>query len=691
MDEPGFRARHRAEKQDRYDRDHHFGGIGEVGPLPDHIDDPDRPTLDIDQLHTSTSQRPDETIPPPVKFPSPWPYPAPPQSANIDSASSNRPPLLRHITNRTLNPHLTFMCGPMLRYDTVDLTTQTWLGFCCIVTADQSSSYSPAPMLQMRWIPSFEDPGSVAPSFETSVNTEEICQTVTGDRIYVYNGSTDSYTFWRFRLRIPMGVRESRVCYSINHGAEIAFCVPAINQNMRWVGHSCNGFSAGVNRESFNGPDPVWNDLLARHKALPFHVLIGGGDQLYCDAIAKEPELADWLTEKDQQKKVQALMTPSMSLALDRFFFSHYCNWFRSGAFGKAISCIPMLNMLDDHDIIDGFGSYPDELQYSAVFSTIGSRGYFWYLLFQLFIVDETDGIFNDSSNQHSEVHSSLILGGLGPYIPFRNHSFLAYLGPQVWMLLLDCRSERKKDQVCTSKTYEIVFNACRALPSSVTHLIFLLGIPIAYPRMVFAERFLQKKSNPVLKAANVCGLLPGFYNTFNADPELLDDMNDHWCAQSHKQERNWLVTECQKLAVDRKFRIAFLSGDVHCAAVGRFLSMKGSLNPAEDPKYMLNVISSAIVNTPPPAALIGMMGLISKKTHKSLHHLSTKEDMIDVFHLDTDGSKLNNPRFMARRNYCAVRFIEETGELEFNIRVEILQGGGETKGYPVLSPPPMF
>ncbi|KAG0146474.1 hypothetical protein CROQUDRAFT_44351 [Cronartium quercuum f. sp. fusiforme G11] len=587
------------------------------------------------------------------------------------------------------------MCGPMLRYDTVDLQTQTWLGFCCIVTADNGSTYSPSPMLHMRWTPSFKDAQSMAPHLKANNELEEIYQNVSADKIFVYQGSADSYTFWRFSICIPMGIRESRIHYSINHGAEIAFCVPAVGQNLRWVGYSCNGFSAGVDRESFNGSDPVWNDLLTRHKALPFHVLIGGGDQLYCDAIAKEPEMADWLREKDQIKKKAAVMSASMSIALDRFFFSHYCNWFRSGAFGKAISSIPMMNMLDDHDIIDGFGSYPDDLQRSAVFSTIGSRGYFWYLLFQLFIVDETDGISNQSDHHRSNIHSSLLLGGMGPYIPFRNHSFLTYLGPQVWILLLDCRSERKKDQVCSKETYQVVLDACRALPASVTHLIFLLGIPIAYPRMVFAERVLEKKNSPVFKAAKACGLLPGFYNNFNADPELLDDMNDHWCAQSHKKERNWLVVECQKLAVTNRLRIAFLSGDVHCAAVGRFSSLKGplkgSLDPAKDPKYMLNVISSAIVNTPPPAALIGVMGLISKKTHKSLHGTHTAEDMLDIFHLDTDGTKLNNPRFMARRNYCAVRFVEETGELEFNLRIEIAQGAGETKGYPVLSPPPLF
>jgi hypothetical protein len=61
------------------------------------------------------------------------------------------------------------------------------------------------------------------------------------------------------------------------------------NQNLRWAAHSCNGFSAGVNPDTFRGPgfqsgyDPVWMDLLHRHSELPFHALVGGGDQLYCD------------------------------------------------------------------------------------------------------------------------------------------------------------------------------------------------------------------------------------------------------------------------------------------------------------------------------------------------------------------------------------------------------------------------
>ena len=45
-----------------------------------------------------------------------------------------------------------------------------------------------------------------------------------------------------------------------------------------------------MNPDDFRGPgfasgyDPVWMDLLAKHRAAPFHVLVGGGDQIYCDS-----------------------------------------------------------------------------------------------------------------------------------------------------------------------------------------------------------------------------------------------------------------------------------------------------------------------------------------------------------------------------------------------------------------------
>ena len=109
-------------------------------------------------------------------------------------------------------------------------------------------------------------------------------------------------------------------------------------------GAKCNGFSAGINPDDFRGPgfksgyDPVWTDLLEKHIEEPFHMLMGGGDQLYCDGVAREPELQDWLHMTKQDRKRNYQLTDKILFAIDRFYFNHYCQVFRSGVFAKANS-----------------------------------------------------------------------------------------------------------------------------------------------------------------------------------------------------------------------------------------------------------------------------------------------------------------------------------------------------------------
>lgn len=96
-----------------------------------------------------------------------------------------------------------------------------------------------------------------------------------------------------------------------------------------------------------------------------------------------------------------------------------------------------------------------------------------------------------------------------------------------------------------------------------------------------------------------------------------------------------------------------FKSGDVHLAAVGRFYSNPKLQIPKDrDHRYMANVISSAIVNTPPSE----MMGDILNKRNK-IHHLDgeTEEDMIPMFSHDIDGKPRKNQRLLPRRNWCSI------------------------------------
>ena len=126
---------------------------------------------------------------------------------------------------------------------------------------------------------------------------------IEAEKIYIFYSLTGGNSFWRFKLEISLGSFEMPISYSLNSDGEKKFFVPGLHQNFRWVGHSCNGFSAGVDTEKFNGPDPLWNDVLKKHAVSPFHVLVGGGDQIYCDAMAREPELVGWMAERNDKIK----------------------------------------------------------------------------------------------------------------------------------------------------------------------------------------------------------------------------------------------------------------------------------------------------------------------------------------------------------------------------------------------------
>lgn len=194
---------------------------------------------------------------------------------------------------------------------------------------------------------------------------------------------------------------------------------------------------------------------------------------------------------------------------------------------------------------------------------------------------------------------------------------------------------ERRKDRICSLTQYNRVFDRLNNIPAGVDHLIIQLGIPIAYPRMVFLESALENKYNPLVLLGRSGSLgLSGFVNKFNAEAELLDDLvssflwffspvvnnvfgfkNDHWTARHHKvpqfpvvsfiecrypisqKERNWLVEQLQNLARVKRIRVSFISGDVHCAAVGCFqtLKVKGTPDtpPSDDFRYMVNIVTS--------------------------------------------------------------------------------------------------
>jgi hypothetical protein len=289
-------------------------------------------------------------------------------------------------------------------------------------------------------------------------------------------------TFWRFNLEIELRPHQQRIAYRINKGPATGFWVPAQGQAMNIMFHSCNGFSLSVNPDQFSGPDPMWRDVLNTHQTSPSHVMIGGGDQIYNDSVMKNsPMFSTWLGIKNPLEKHNAPLSREMQDELESFYLERYATWFSQGLFGLANSQIPMVNVWDDHDIIDGFGSYPHSFMDTPVFAGLGAIAFKYYMLFQhQSVVDEGEA-----------TEPSWMLGTRpGPYIKELSRSVLMHMGGQVAFLGLDCRTERTQDCVVTDETCDKIFDRLHdeLVKGETKHLLVLLGIPIAYPRLVWLE-----------------------------------------------------------------------------------------------------------------------------------------------------------------------------------------------------------
>lgn len=301
---------------------------------------------------------------------------------------------------------------------------------------------------------------------------------VRGFRLHAEQG----VTFWRFNLEIELREKQQRIAYRINRGPATGFWVPAAGQAMNIMFHSCNGFSHDINPNQFCGPDPMWRDVLNTHQTQPFHVMLGGGDQIYNDRVMEETTLfKEWMDMKNPHHKERLPFTDEIQRELEEFYLNRYCMWFSQGLFSMAVSQIPMINIFDDHDIIDGFGSYPDDYMESPVFSGLGMVAFKYYMLFQ----------HQSSIDEGEETEPTWILGTQpGPFIQELSRSVFTHLGRSVAFLGLDCRTERMNDEVVSRETYDKVFDRLDRdiIKGETKHLIVLVGVPMAYPRMVWLE-----------------------------------------------------------------------------------------------------------------------------------------------------------------------------------------------------------
>jgi hypothetical protein len=359
-----------------------------------------------------------------------------------------------------------------------------------------------------------------------------------------------------FRLTIPLLAYEQRVRYDVD-GAVYSFVAPAKGAAPTCAYTSCNGFSDAKVIKRVREPNAMWRRMAERHGARAHHLLLMGGDQVYSDSMWDEVEALRTWRALPADVRDNAPFTETMRTQVDAFFFRLYLERWSQPAVAAMLAQTPTVMMWDDHDIFDGWGSYPDAQQHSPVYQGIYAIARQYFRLFQLHAADDAS--------------VALRLPGQPAY------NYALRVGDCA-ILVLDLRSERTTKRVMSEASWQAVYtwldeqHGCR-------HLFVMSSIPVVHPDFSTLETLL-------------CAL-PG-------QQELQDDLQDHWLSRSHRQERLRLIHRLLDWAAVRHTRVTILSGDVHVGALGVIESDRRDA-PA-NAAVINQLTSSGVVHPAPPA-----------------------------------------------------------------------------------------
>jgi len=219
-------------------------------------------------------------------------------------------------------------------------------------------------------------------------------------------------------------------------------------------------------------------------------------------------------------------------------------------------------------------------MQQSAIFKNIGRIAVEMYLLFQHHTTIEI------LRNVNSDLDLFTVTG--------TGWHFVKYLGPAVVVVGPDCRSERTQARVLAGPTYQGIFPKVAMLPPSVQHCIWMLSVPVIYPRLetmetlantfatgkkavnttynilgkvtssvagvVGGKEVVQHGFKSVKQAVGKSGLMGNVLNQFG-DFDIAEELKDLWTHDSKDLERTYLIRTLQGIAHQKGIRMSFLSG----------------------------------------------------------------------------------------------------------------------------------
>lgn len=414
-------------------------------------------------------------------------------------------------------------------------------------------------------------------------------------------------------------------------------CIPALGRLPRIAAHSCSWFSSADLEKDSKNIFGRWEGLFKRHldrrkqplTDLPggFHLQIGGGDQIYADTLLKH-DFIDQLWNKPDLPAPQG--TPER--ALERYLELYATRW-SAPAMAKVLARIPGIYTWDDHEIMDGWGSYSDDQQ------TAPGRQVIWKAARRAFEVvqlgaraDHRYPSFPKAGLPRGLPRPEPLPAAHGPKVEPHYLQKLSFETPkaELHLLLLDLRSERSMERVMAAehqwKDLEAALAKLEAsaaeAPKRHRHLILVSSIP---------PLFLSAAAKPEV----VLRLIP-------RAQEFEDDLRDQWESAAHREERLKLLERLFLVSKRAKCRVTILSGDIHVGAYAKITDGGGEASE------IAQLVTSGMVHPAP-----GWIGQIVVEFASGLQGASSFGGTIEGQLQKIDEKDF----FLTKENYLQIRF----------------------------------
>ncbi len=370
-------------------------------------------------------------------------------------------------------------------------------------------------------------------------------------------------TLWRHAFQLPAAAGAK--CYRLAGRSHRVVPPPAARPRLLFT--ACNGSEApGDLPERPQERLRPWRMIARAHARESFHLLIQGGDQIYADQVwHAHPRLAP--LKADREAAAKAEFTSAMGDAVYAHYFQRYVESWAEPGIAEVMATVPSVMIWDDHDIIDGWGSWAPRLQASPVFQGIYAAARRAFAAFQLGLrPDEAlpEGFLDPTGGHYGWLYR---IGRTALYAP-------------------DLRSERTETAVMGPAGW-------RGLDSALqqAHACDDLFVVSSVPLLNTPLRVLERLHFAV----------PG-HQFFQ------DDLRDQWQSYAHAEEWARFTSALLRYRRATGAHVTVLSGEIHLGAFGVLDAPDGPI---------IQLTSSGVTHPPPPWLVARLMGLAAMPRHR--------------------------------------------------------------------------